>query len=133
MNEDLTPDVPRTFPFQPSKLNELYEPNELRSEEKAMNIDRVQELLRAHRARLKEEFHVEEIGLFGSFVRRENASQSDIDILVTFQKGHKDFFNYMRVKSFLEDLTGREVDLVLKDAIKPRLQDRILNEVEYVP
>ncbi len=52
-----------------------------------MNIDRVQELLRAHRARLKEEFHVEEIGLFGSFVRRENASQSDIDILVTFQKG----------------------------------------------
>ena len=98
-----------------------------------MNIDRVQELLRAHRARLKEEVHVEEIGLFGSFVRRENASQSDIDILVTFQKGHKDFFNYMRVKSFLEDLIGREVDLVLKDAIKPRLQDRILNEVEYVP
>jgi len=121
--------------FQRNELYELYEPyepNQLRSEEKAMNIDRVQELLRAHCARLKEEFHVEEIGLFGSFVRRENASQSDIDILVAFQKGHKDFFNYMRVKSFLEDLTGREVDLVLKDAIKPRLQDRILNEVEYV-
>lgn len=98
-----------------------------------MNSNRIQELLKAHLAHLKKEFHVEQIGLFGSVVRGEETSQSDIDILVVFQRGHKDFFNYMRLKAFLEDRIGREVDLVLKEAVKSDLVERIFGEVEYVP
>jgi predicted nucleotidyltransferase len=77
-------------------------------------------------------FHVKEIGLFGSFVKGVQSKKSDVDVLVEFEKGHKDFFNYMRLKYYLEEMLGREVDLIIKGAIKPRLKEKILNEVVYV-
>lgn len=62
----------------------------------------------------------------------ELKKSSDIDVLVSFDQGRKDLFNYMRLKMYLEELLGRKVDLVIKDAVKPRLRDRILSEVRYV-
>jgi hypothetical protein len=84
------------------------------------------------KAYLQATFHVKEIGIFGSVVRETERERSDIDILVEFGEGYKDFFNYMRLKEYLENLLGKKVDLVMKKAIKPRLKERILNEVEYV-
>ena len=83
---------------------------------------------------MKENFKIKEIGIFGSFVKNEADIDdiSDIDILISFKKGHKDFFNYMRLKHYLEAILGRKVDLVIKDAIKPRLREKILQEVKYV-
>ena len=81
---------------------------------------------------LKEQFGVSQIGLFGSFVRGKEEEDSDVDLLVSFRKGRKDFFNYMRTKYYLEDLLGREVDLVTKPALKERINNHILNQVEYV-
>jgi predicted nucleotidyltransferase len=88
--------------------------------------------LQENRSLLMETFHVREIGVFGSFVRGTANTRSDVDILVDFDNGHKDFFNYMRLKYHLEEVFGRKVDLVMKGAIKPRLKGRILGEVMYV-
>ncbi|MEI9476080.1 MAG: nucleotidyltransferase family protein [Deltaproteobacteria bacterium] len=84
------------------------------------------------KAYLQATFHIKEIGMFGSVVKGTERERSDIDILVEFEEGYKDFFNYMRLKQCLENLLGKKVDLVMKKAIKPRLKERILNEVEYV-
>lgn len=92
----------------------------------------IQKRLRENKNFLKSKFHIIDIGLFGSFATEENTVESDIDILVEFQKGHKDFFNYMRLKKYLQELLGREVDLVLKGAVKPRLKERIFSQVQYV-
>ncbi|MCU0286526.1 MAG: nucleotidyltransferase family protein [Acidobacteria bacterium] len=92
----------------------------------------IQEQLKENRSFLKSKFYIIDIGLFGSFADEENTADSDIDILVDFQKGHKDFFNYMRLKYYLQELLGREVDLVLRGAVKPRLKDRIFSQVQYV-
>jgi hypothetical protein len=99
-----------------------------------MNIIEIKKILEKNNNYLRQTFHVKELGIFGSFVKgREKANNSsDIDILITLRKGHKDFFNYMRLKYYLEDLLGREVDLVIKEAVKPRLKERIFREVEYV-
>ena len=99
-----------------------------------MNIIEIKEILEKHNNYIRQTFHVSEIGIFGSFVKgREKAdNSSDVDILITFKKGYKDFFNYMRLKYYLENLLGREVDLVIKEAVKPRLKKRIFSEVEYV-
>ena len=51
---------------------------------------------------------------------------SDLDFLVEFEK--KSFDAYMDLKAFLETLFGCRVDLVLENAIKPRLRSTILNE-----
>ena len=98
------------------------------------NIVELKKILEKNNNYLRQTFHVIEIGIFGSFVKGEEKinNDSDIDILITFEKGYKDFFNYMRLKYYLEELLGREVDLVIKEAVKPRLKERIFREVEYV-
>jgi predicted nucleotidyltransferase len=76
-------------------------------------------------------YGVKRIGLFGSYIRNEQGEKSDIDILVKFEEGMKTFDNYMDLKFFLEDLFGYKVDLVMSDAIKPRLKPYIMKEVVY--
>jgi len=48
-----------------------------------------------------------------------------------FEEGQKTFDNYMDLKFYLEDLFGREVDLVTERALKPQLKDIIMKEVVY--
>jgi len=98
-------------------------------------IGKVNEIIRKleeNQSHIKRAFYVREIGIFGSFIRHEQTLNSDIDLLVEFEKGHKDFFNYMRLKYYLKELLGREVDLVIKSAVKPALRKKIFSEVEYV-
>ncbi|SRR6056297_2056936 len=99
-----------------------------------MDIIEIKKKLNDNISHIKKNFQVKEIGIFGSFARGGYFvhKESDIDILVSFNKGHKDFFNYMRLKNYLENLLGKEVDLVIKDAVKPRLKEKIFNEVQYV-
>ena len=88
-------------------------------------------LLRQHESILEERFGVKRIGIFGSFVRGEERSESDVDVLVVFQKDEETFDHYMDCKFYLEDLFDRKVDLVIEDTIKNRLKEPILSEVIY--
>lgn len=76
-------------------------------------------------------YGVRRIGVFGSFVKAAQNNKSDIDILVEFNKGEKAFDNYMELKFYLEKVFHRRVDLVIKDALKPRIKHQILKEVVY--
>ncbi len=76
-------------------------------------------------------FGVRRLGIFGSYARGEESESSDIDFLVEFER--KTFDNYMGLKFFLEDLFGCGVDLVIADAVKPRLRKPILEETIYAP
>ena len=74
---------------------------------------------------------VRSLGLFGSHARGTAAEQSDLDFVVEFET--KSFDAYMNLKAFLEQLFSGRVDLVLKDTIKPQLQERILSEALHAP
>jgi len=76
-------------------------------------------------------FGVKRIGLFGSYVRGEQKAESDIDMVVEFEKGMKTFDNYMDLKFFLEELFRCRVDLVIVETIKPDLKPYILESVKY--
>ncbi len=97
-----------------------------------MRIQEIKSIIEMHASEIKKTFSVKEIGLFGSYVKGAERPESDVDILVVFEKGHKDFFNYMRLKYYIEGLIGKRVDLVIKEAVKPRLQEKIFKEVVYV-
>lgn len=77
------------------------------------------------------QYGVKRIGVFGSFVKSTQKSKSDVDILVEFNKDEKTFDNYMELKFFIQKLLGRKVDLVIKEALKPRIKPYIISEVEY--
>ena len=97
-----------------------------------MKSEDIKAILDHHKHRIFDIFYVDNIGLFGSYIRDEHNEDSDIDILVSFKSGHKDFFNYMRLKKYLEDLFDKEVDLVSRDSIKSALKNIILDQIDYV-
>ncbi len=57
--------------------------------------------------------------LFGSFSRGEETENSDVDILVDFDKNARiGLFKYAGIYGDLKELLGREVDLVQNGALK---------------
>ena len=75
---------------------------------------------------------VSRLGLFSSFVRGEQKSVSDIDLIVEFETGKKTFDNFMALSFFLESLFQRRVELVTTESLSPYIGPYILKEVEYV-
>jgi len=87
--------------------------------------ERIMQLLREQRGAIRN-YGVRRLRLFGSCARDEASEVSDLDFLVDFEK--KSFDAYMGLKEFLENLFGCPVDLVLSNAIKPRLRPFILKD-----
>ena len=87
--------------------------------------------IKKHEEYIISEFHVKRIGIFGSFARQKERTDSDIDILVDFEEGAKTFDRFMELKFFLEDLFDRKVDLVTVAALRPALKEDILRETVY--
>jgi predicted nucleotidyltransferase len=81
------------------------------------------------RSELTRRFTVRRIGVFGSFAKGLANQGSDVDILVELME--PTFDNYMDLKFYLENILNRAVDLVMADAIKPRLKPIIEQEVVY--
>lgn len=51
-----------------------------------LQIEEIRQMLRRHLPHLREEFHVDVLGVFGSYVRGEQTDKSDLDVLVTFSR-----------------------------------------------
>ncbi len=63
------------------------------------------------------------------YLRKVRSKVSDIDILVEFSDPVE--WEFIDLKEFLDSLLEVKVDLVTKNALKPQIRDRILNEVVY--
>jgi predicted nucleotidyltransferase len=96
-----------------------------------MNRDQVLEELRRHRQEIEARFAIKHLSVFGSAARDELCEDSDIDVLVEFN-GKATFDGYMELKFYLENLLGRNVDLVTRDAVKPRMRPLIEQEAIHV-
>lgn len=68
--------------------------------------------------------------LFGSYVRGEQESASDLDVLVELPDD-KSLLDLVDLKLKLEEALNREVDVLTFDAVHPRLRPHI--EREQVP
>lgn len=86
--------------------------------------------LREMKPLLFTEYSVKEIGIFGSYADETNTEESDIDLLVEFDKpiGWK-FFS---LELYLENIFGKKVDLVTKNALKDQIKSQIMNQLEYI-
>lgn len=80
---------------------------------------------------LNKDFGVSKIGVFGSYARGKEEKNSDIDVLVEFDRP-VNLFEFSRLKSFLSEQLGIQVDLVTPGALKPLIKDEILRSVAYL-
>jgi len=95
-----------------------------------MNLKTVSALMKRHQADLHQH-GVKSLAVFGSLARGEATPASDIDVLVEFDRP-VGLFEFIRLKLYLEELTGRHVDLVTPDALRPAMRAEILNEAVHV-
>ncbi|MGH8582678.1 MAG: nucleotidyltransferase family protein [Gammaproteobacteria bacterium] len=96
-------------------------------------MNRMQALQALARAKpeLVRRFGVTRLALFGSTARNEARSDSDVDIVVSFD-GPATSQRYFGVQFYLEDLLGCPVDLVTDKALRPELRPYIEREAVNV-
>ncbi|MDT7044105.1 nucleotidyltransferase family protein [Candidatus Nitronereus thalassa] len=93
-----------------------------------ITLETIKTTLQAHKEELSQKYGVKQIGVFGSCVKNEQLETSDVDLLVEFDKAI-DLFIFVNLKNYLSDLLNANVDLVMKKALKPKIGQRILQEV----
>jgi predicted nucleotidyltransferase len=98
---------------------------------KYLHKEAILQILATHKGQLAA-YGVNQIGLFGSYVRNEATENSDIDLLVDINKAKKTFNNFLSLNYYLEELFGKKVELVTTQSLSPFIGPHILKTVEYV-
>ncbi len=77
---------------------------------------------------------IAEFALFGSVLREDFRSDSDVDVLVRFEQGADwDLFDWVNMIEELKGIFGREVDLVEKTTLRnPFRRHYILNNQKVI-
>lgn len=88
----------------------------------AQNIDQI-----------KQQYQIKQLGIFGSYIRGEATENSDLDILVEFEpQARFGLLTFCELENYLSELLTIDVDLVIKDGLKPQIGKNILREVVYL-
>jgi uncharacterized protein len=74
---------------------------------------------------------VKSLAIFGSVARGDFDESSDLDILVDFSYP-VGIFEFIRLKRYLEQMTGCRIDLVTPDALRPEMKAQIFAEAIHV-
>lgn len=98
---------------------------------KEADLAQLLEILHQQLPLLAERYKVASLGVFGSYARREQRRDSDLDLLVTFHDPPS-LLKFIELENYLSDVLGVKVDLVVRSALKPRIGERILAEVVMV-
>jgi len=96
-------------------------------------LEGIIQTLRAMLPELRDRYGVMALGVFGSYVRGEQTPDSDLDLLVEFEPTARfGLLTYCELENTISDRLVVKVDLVMKTALKPRIGERILQEVIYL-
>ncbi|MCI5177762.1 MAG: DNA polymerase beta [Candidatus Electrothrix sp. AW3_4] len=95
------------------------------------SLDAVKHRLAEQKSLLKNKYKIIRLGIFGSYIRGEQQSGSDVDVLIDYDKAPS-LIELIEIENMLSDLLGLKVDLVTSKGLKPQLRQRILDEVVYL-
>ncbi|NJP06747.1 MAG: nucleotidyltransferase family protein [Chloroflexaceae bacterium] len=99
----------------------------------AWEIARVARRLQEQLPDLIQRYHIRSLGVFGSYTRNEQRSESDLDVLVEFDDiWQQSLLTVAALKHEISDLLGVRVDLVLRDGLRPGIGERIVEEVVWL-
>lgn len=100
------------------------------SDNLSLNANEILKLFKKDKDNLKI-FGLEGIGIFGSFARGEQNIGSDVDILVLFRPGKKNYDVYYELHEHLEKLLNRKVDIVTPESLSPYIKPYVEKEMLY--
>jgi predicted nucleotidyltransferase len=97
----------------------------------SLQLTKARRLLQAHLPELRERYGVHSLWIFGSYLRGEQYKNSDLDVLVEFERTPS-FFEFVRLERYLTEILRIKVDLVMKTALKPAIGRHILGEAQPI-
>lgn len=96
-------------------------------------LEQIKQKLTQNLTYLKQQYHITQLGIFGSYIRGEATENSDLDILVEFESQARfGLLTFCELENYLSELLSLKVDLVMKDGLKPHIGNNILQEVVYL-
>lgn len=91
------------------------------------------DFLKINHAHMTKKYHLTKLGLFGSFARGEQTSESDVDLLIELEEDVKNIHDIKAsLKSYLSEAFNRSVDLAREKYLKPYVKEEILKDTIYV-
>lgn len=94
-------------------------------------LEEIKEILSFHKSNIQKKYKVNELGIFGSYVRGEQNEESDVDVIIDYEEAPS-LLQLIDLENYLSDQLGMKVDVVTKSGLKPRIKKRILADVIYV-
>lgn len=94
------------------------------------NLNNIKQILIQLKPELIDKYHISSIGLFGSVVRDDFTSSSDIDIIVDFSQPIG--IEFIDLADLIEEKLKKNVDLVSKKGIKAKYYQEIESEIIYI-
>jgi hypothetical protein len=93
-----------------------------------MKQDVVLQILKQKNTELAKQFGVKSLSLFGSVARNEATTNSDVDLLVEFNRP-VGYFGLFALQDYLEELLGCSVDIGTPNSLKPYIRERVMGEL----
>lgn len=93
-------------------------------------LNTIKQILTQLKPELIAKYHVNSIGLFGSIVRDDYGSSSDIDIIVDFSQPIG--IEFVDLADFIENKLAKKVDLVSRNGVKQKYLSLFESEIVYV-
>jgi hypothetical protein len=117
--------IPQITPISLIYMKYLYSIRNMR------DTSEILDQLRGMRNELRERYHIRSIGIFGSYSRKHQTEQSDLDLVVEFDQPIG-MMAFVHLKNMISDRLNIKVDLVTPDGLHPLIRDQIMHEVVYV-
>lgn len=95
-----------------------------------LTLNEIKNKLSVNKDYFKNKYSIKNLGIFGSYARNEANTDSDIDILVDFEKPIG--LEFVILADELEHLLNTKVDLVSINAVQPNMINYVLEELIYV-
>ncbi|MDJ1174036.1 nucleotidyltransferase family protein [Roseofilum capinflatum] len=90
-------------------------------------LEEIKCILQEHQELVRQQFRVTEMRVFGSYARGEQTEDSDVDILIGYERAPT-LWMLVELRDYLSEVLEMPVDVVTDGGLKPRIQERVWAE-----
>ena len=94
-------------------------------------LEEIKNIIAKYKKTLEQVYMVKEIGIFGSYVRNEQHSKSDVDILVEFEEPVS-LLKLVSLENFLKEILKINLEVIPKKDLRKELKENIIKETIYI-
>jgi predicted nucleotidyltransferase len=94
------------------------------------SLPEIKSVLSKHKQHLFTEYPIKSLAIFGSYARKDQTEESDLDLMVEFNG--KIGLRFIDLADEIESIIGFKVDLISKRGIKDKYYKSISSDLIYV-